>query len=93
MPTLRSTKRGDRSAEMAVRWQAALLDDATLDRLAAIMPGPVRVMAQPSVASRSLVVEIIGAVVHAVVARGRRDARAAGAATDECAPRPTSVNP
>jgi hypothetical protein len=67
VPTLRSTRRGDRSAEMAVRWQAALLDDATLDRLGAIMPGPVRIMTQPSIASRTLVVEVINAVVNAVV--------------------------
>ena len=90
VPTLRSTKRGDRSAEMAVRWQAALLDDATLDRLAAIMPGPVRVMAPPSVASRALVVEIIGG-------RRARGRRAGGRACSscrrrrrECAPRRTS---
>ena len=69
VPTVRSNKRGDRSVDMAVRWRAALLDDATLDRYAAIMPGPVRVTAPPSVASRTVVTEIIGAVVHAVVAQ------------------------
>jgi superfamily II DNA or RNA helicase len=67
IPTLRTLRRVDRSAEMAVQWQAALLDDATLDRLAAIMPGPVRVMAPPSLASRAVVVEFIAAVVDAVV--------------------------
>jgi hypothetical protein len=67
IPSLRTVKRVDRSAEMAVRWQAALLDDATLDRLAGIMPGPVRVMLPPSVPSRAVVVEIISAIVNAVV--------------------------
>jgi len=38
VPTLRSTKRRDRSIDMAVRWQAALVGNATLDQFAARRP-------------------------------------------------------
>jgi superfamily II DNA or RNA helicase len=69
VPALEVTKRGERSVEMAVRWQAALMDNATLDKLATTMPGTVLVLAPSSVTSRVLVREVIGAVVHAVVAQ------------------------
>jgi len=69
VPTLRSTRGGDRSVELAVRWQPALMSHAELDTYAATMPGPVRVMVPPATTSRALVMDIIGAVVHAVVAR------------------------
>jgi superfamily II DNA or RNA helicase len=69
VPAVHMQRRGDRSVEMAVRWQAALLDNATLDRLATIMPGTVRALAAPSVTSRTLVRDVINAVVHAVVAQ------------------------
>ena len=45
-------------------------------------PGPVASLAPPSVASRTLVVEVLGAVVHAIVDAGGRAARAAGAAAE-----------
>ncbi len=67
VPTLQTVKRVDRSSEMAVRWQAALLDNASLDKLAAIMPGTVRTLVPPAVAPRVLVKEVIDAMVHAIV--------------------------
>ncbi|MEY2461366.1 MAG: hypothetical protein QOG30_3196, partial [Acidimicrobiaceae bacterium] len=63
VPTLRTTKRGDRLIDMNVRWEAALVGNATLDKLAATMPGPVRAMAPASLTSRALVVDLFGAVV------------------------------
>ena len=69
VPALRSTRTGERSLSLSVRWQPALLDDSMLDRLAATMPGPIRVMAPPSLTSRALVLDFFGAVVHAVVAQ------------------------
>ncbi|MDQ1596717.1 MAG: hypothetical protein QOI70_141, partial [Microbacteriaceae bacterium] len=69
VPTLRTTKRGERSIDLAVRWRPALVGNATLDKFAATMPGPVRVMAPPSLTSRTLVADLFGAVVHAVVAQ------------------------
>src|SRR5205823_14653037 len=69
VPTLRTTRRAERGVEMAVRWQAALLDNTTIDRFATTMAGAVRVMAPPSVTSRALVIELFGAVVHAVVSQ------------------------
>ncbi|MEY2461721.1 MAG: hypothetical protein QOG30_3551, partial [Acidimicrobiaceae bacterium] len=69
VPTLQTTKRGDRSIDLAVRWQAALVGNATLDRFAATMPAPVRVMTPLSVTSRAVVADLFGAVVHAVVAQ------------------------
>jgi superfamily II DNA or RNA helicase len=68
VPVLQSTRRGDRSLEMAVRWRPALLDNATLDRFVAAMPGTVRVMVKPAINDRSFVNDVFGAVVHAVVA-------------------------
>src|SRR5205085_929677 len=70
VPTLRTTKRSDRLVDMSVRWEAALVGNATLDKFAATMPGPVRVMAPASVTSRAVVVDLFGAVVRAVVAKG-----------------------
>ena len=69
VPSLRSLRRVDRSVEMGVRWQAALLDNTRIDRFAATMPGPVRVMSPSSVTSRVLVIELFNAVVHAVVSQ------------------------
>jgi hypothetical protein len=69
VPTLGSIRREGRAVDMGVRWQPALLDHATLDTLASIMPGPVRVMAAPTMTPRALVLEYLGAVVHAVVAQ------------------------
>ena len=69
VPSLRTQKRGDRSVDAAVRWQPALVSNATYDRFAATMPATVRVMAPPQVSARALVVEVFGAVVHAVVSQ------------------------
>ncbi|HEV3225420.1 MAG TPA: DEAD/DEAH box helicase [Acidimicrobiales bacterium] len=69
VPALESTPAAnDRSLELSVRWRAALVGNAMLDKYAAIMPGAVRVMAPPAVTSRALVSELFGAVVNAVVA-------------------------
>jgi hypothetical protein len=69
VPTLDVVHRRERSVEMAVRWQAALLDNATLDNLARIMPGTVRVLVPASTTARSLTLEVIDAVVHAITAQ------------------------
>src|SRR4051812_8696721 len=68
VPVLQSTRRGERALDMAVRWRPALLDNATLDRHVAAMPGTVRVMVKPAVNDRAFVNDVFGAVVHAVVA-------------------------
>jgi hypothetical protein len=67
VPTLRTIKRGERTVELAVRWEAALVTNATLDKFAATMPGPVMAMAPPSVTARAVVTDLFGAVVDAVV--------------------------
>ncbi len=66
VPTLRSTKRNEgRVADLAVKWLPALLDDAEVTALAAAMPGPVVALAPAD--GRSVVLHVIGAVVHAIV--------------------------
>ena len=66
VPTLRSSKKGDsRTVDLAVKWLPALLDDAEVSRLAAAMPGPVVALAPAD--GRSVVLSLVGAVVHAIV--------------------------
>ncbi|MEY2571718.1 MAG: hypothetical protein QOE63_2068, partial [Acidimicrobiaceae bacterium] len=68
VPTLRS-ERAARGLDLAVRWQPALVDRSAFDRYASIMPGPVRALIPPAVTSRTIVGEVFGAVVHAVVSQ------------------------
>jgi hypothetical protein len=69
VPTLSTVRQRERAMDLAVRWQAALLDNGTLDRLGRTMPGTVRVLATPSTNPRTLVLDVIDAVVHAVAAQ------------------------
>ncbi|MBW3615229.1 MAG: hypothetical protein KY439_07975 [Actinobacteria bacterium] len=71
VPTLRSNRGLDGSAlEVAVRWVPALVDEAELDRLAAAMPGPVTALA--AAPARNVALDVLGAVVHAVVSQAAR---------------------
>ncbi len=66
VPTLRSTKRRQGKAlELSVRWLPALVADADLDRFAAAMPGPVVALAGAE--PRAVTLEVLGAVVTAIV--------------------------
>ena len=69
VPTTVITKRNAGSVDMAVRWRAALLDNATVDRLARIMPGPVRALAPGSSTPRTITHAVIDAVVHAITSQ------------------------
>ncbi|MEY2446941.1 MAG: hypothetical protein QOH79_417 [Acidimicrobiaceae bacterium] len=72
VPSAQTTRRADGSMTMAVRWQAALLDNSTLDRLARLMPSTVQLLAPRSATARTLAREVIDAVVHAVVSQAAR---------------------
>jgi len=77
VPTLQLDKRpSGRSAELAVRWVPALLDQAEIDRFVAAMPGPI-VALKPGPA-RAVTLEVLGAVVDAILreAAGRVDVKA-----------------
>jgi hypothetical protein len=77
VPTLKADKRPNgRSMDLAVRWVPALLDQAEIDQLAAAMPGPV-VALKPGT-HRAVTIEVLGAVVDAIVreAAGRVDVKA-----------------
>ncbi len=65
-PTLRSSKRRQgRSLELSVRWLPALVGDEEIERFAAAMPGPVVALANAE--PRAVTLEILGAVVAAIV--------------------------
>ncbi len=77
VPTLHMDKRpSGRSAELAVRWVPALVDQAQIDQLVAAMPGPVVALKPGS--PRVVALEVLGAVVDAIVreAAGRVDVKA-----------------
>jgi hypothetical protein len=77
VPTLKAEKRPNgRSMDLAVRWVPALLDAAEIDRLAGAMPGPV--VALRSGTHRAVTIEVLGAVVDAIMreAAGRVDVKA-----------------
>jgi hypothetical protein len=66
VPTLKGVKRGEgRSLDLAVRWLPALLDGEEVDQLALAMPGPV--VARAAADPRNVTLEVLGAVVHAIV--------------------------
>ncbi len=67
VPTLRGDKRPERKAlELSVRWVPALVDETTLAELAAAMPGSVTALARAE--ARTVTLEVIRAVVHAIAA-------------------------
>jgi len=72
VPTLRSvTRPNGRAADVAVRWVPALVDDEELQRLAAVVPGPVNAL-HPQADARATTATILSAVVDAVVKFGAR---------------------
>ncbi len=80
VPALHADKRPNgRSMDLAVRWSPALLDPAVVDQLAAAMPGPV--IALKTGTHRAVTIEVLNAVVDAIVreAAGRVDAEGAPA--------------
>jgi hypothetical protein len=66
VPTVRTGRRSDgRSLDLSVRWVPADLDRAEVDELAATMPGPV--VALHRAEARAVTVEVLRAVVDAIV--------------------------
>ncbi|MEY2453701.1 MAG: hypothetical protein QOD92_3275 [Acidimicrobiaceae bacterium] len=72
VPSAQTTRQASGSTTVAVRWQAALLDNSTLDRLARLMPSTVQLLAPRSTLARTLTRDVIDAVVHAVVSQAAR---------------------
>jgi len=74
VPTLRSAKRPDaKQLELAVQWVPAALDEREVNQLATSMPGAVVAIARTE--AKSVVLQVWGAVVHAIAteAAGRLD--------------------
>ena len=70
VPTLPGKKRPDgRTLDLAVRWAPALLPEVVLDRLTAAMPGPVTILGPNKADPRLVTLELLGAVVHAIVSK------------------------
>lgn len=68
VPTLPGSKRPDgRTMELGVRWVPALLDETVIETLATAMPGPVTVLAGGGSNPRTVTLDVLGAVVAAVV--------------------------
>ncbi len=68
VPTLPGSKRGDgKTMELSVKWVPALVDERVLDTLTAAMPGPVTVLTPSRADSRTVALDVLGAVVDAVV--------------------------
>ncbi|CAN5889821.1 DEAD/DEAH box helicase [soil metagenome] len=68
VPTLPATKRQEgKILDLAVTWVPALVDEQLLDTLTAAMPGPVTVLTPSRADSRSVALNVLGAVVDAVV--------------------------
>ncbi len=68
VPTLPGAKRPDgRSLDLSVKWVPALVDEAMLEQLTLAMPGPVTVLTPSRADSRVVTLDVIGAVVDAIV--------------------------
>jgi superfamily II DNA or RNA helicase len=71
VPTLKGAKRSDgRSLELAVRWLPAVVDETEVKELAAAMPGPVTALAAAD--ARTVTLDLLSAVVHAIAADAAR---------------------
>ena len=69
--TLPGTKaQQGRSLDLGVKWMPALVDHSLLERLASAMPGPVTVVAGGD--ARAVTLDVLGAVVHAIVGMAAR---------------------
>jgi superfamily II DNA or RNA helicase len=65
VPTLRTHRHAEgKTMDLNVRWSPARVDDAEVARLASAMPGPVSVLSRKD--SRTVTLEVIGAVVDAI---------------------------
>ena len=68
VPTLPGTKRPDgRTIELSVHWSPALVEAEVIERLAEAMPGPVTAMANAKQDPKVVALDLIGAVVSAIV--------------------------
>ena len=68
VPTLPGTKRPDgKSLDLKVTWVPALVDETVLEHLTAAMPGPVTVLAPNRSDPRVVTLDLLGAVVDAIV--------------------------
>jgi hypothetical protein len=86
LPTLPATKTQDpRTLELAVRWVPALVDEPMIERFTKAMPGPVTVLAPSKADSRTVAVDLLHAVVDAIV-------RVATARLELPAPPPSTTN-
>jgi len=69
LPTLPGNKQQDgRTLDLAVKWVPALVDEALIEMFTQAMPGPVTVLAPSKAGSRSVAVDLLNAVVEAIVA-------------------------
>ena len=65
VPTLQTHRHADgKVMDLKVRWSAARVDEAEVERLAGAMPGPVAALARKD--ARTVTLEVIGAVVDAI---------------------------
>ncbi len=70
VPTLPGQKRSDgRTLDLSVRWAPALVQEEILEMLAGAMPGPVTVLATNQPDPRNVTLDVLGAVVHAIVSK------------------------
>ena len=68
VPTLPGVKRPDgKSLDLAVTWRPALVEESVLEHLTSAMPGPVTVLASNSADPRAVTLDLLGAVVDAIV--------------------------
>ncbi len=68
VPTLPGIKRPDgRTIELSVHWSPALVEAEVIERLAEAMPGPVTAMANAKQDPKVVALDLIGAVVSAIV--------------------------
>ncbi len=86
VPTMHGNKAPDgRTLDLSVRWVPALVDEKMLDTFTKAMPGPVTVLAPSKADSRAVTLDLLGAVVDAVV-------REAAARLELPAPPPNVTN-
>jgi len=68
VPSLPALKRPDgKTLDLSVRWVPALVDEEMLEVLTAAMPGPVTILTPSRADSRVVTLDVIGAVVDAIV--------------------------
>lgn len=68
VPSLPAIKRPDSKVlDLSLKWSPALVDEETVDTLTKAMPGPVTALAPSKADSRTVTLDLLGAVVNAVV--------------------------